>query len=208
MPKQDFYPTTDANKLAFLDHLVNELLTVGVSVGVSAADQTAITTQVDTFRGTLTDKITAKAAAQAATAACTAADNATEEVIRAHVRRIKAHANYTEAIGQQLQIEGPELTPSSPTESQPDLRAISVVAGEVTIGFRKRGFTGVEISSRRGSETEFSFLARDTEEPYVDTRANLSPGPETRYYRAQFLNKDQPVGQFSDLLVVTVPGNA
>ena len=76
------------------------------------------------------------------------------------------------------------------------------------IGFLKRDFTGIEISCRRGSESEFSFLARDTEEPYVDTRANLSAGPETRYYRAQFLNKDQAVGQFSDVLVVTVPGSA
>jgi hypothetical protein len=207
MAKRDFYPKSDGTKVAFLDHFFTGLGTVGASVGVLPADITAISDQIDTFKGAVFDKQTAKATAQAATA-CTAIDRATEELVRAHVRRIKAHANYTEAIGEELQIEGPEVTVSSPTKSQPDLRTISAIAGEVTIGFRKNGFTGVEISCRRGSETEFSFLARDTEEPYVDTRANLTAGPETRYYRAQFLNKDQAVGQFSDLLVVTVPGGA
>ena len=52
------------------------------------------------------------------------------------------------------------------------------------------------------------FLARDTESPYVDTRANLTGGPETRYYVAQFLQKDAVVGEISDVLVVTVPGKA
>ena len=44
--------------------------------------------------------------------------------------------------------------------------------------------------------------------PYVDTRANLSPGPETRYYVAKFLGRDTLVGELSDILVVTVPGVA
>jgi hypothetical protein len=81
-----------------------------------------------------------------------------------------------------------------------------VLNGEVTISFFKMGHTGVEIRSKRGAETEYTFLARDTEAPYVDTRANLSPAPETRYYVAQFLRRDTLVGQLSDVLVVTVPG--
>jgi hypothetical protein len=86
------------------------------------------------------------------------------------------------------------------------LREVSVVTGEVTLGFAKQGYTGVEIRCKRGAETAFSFLARDTESPYVDTRANLAAAPETRYYQAQFLQKDALVGQWSDVLVVTVPG--
>jgi hypothetical protein len=48
----------------------------------------------------------------------------------------------------------------------------------------------------------------NTDAPYVDTRANLTPGPETRYYVGQFLVRDTLVGQLSDVLVVTVPGGA
>ncbi len=57
-------------------------------------------------------------------------------------------------------------------------------------------------------EGKYTFLARDTEAPYMDTRANLSPAPETRYYVAQFLRRDTLVGQLSGVLVVTVPGAA
>ncbi|MBC8116178.1 MAG: hypothetical protein H7062_17465 [Candidatus Saccharimonas sp.] len=53
----------------------------------------------------------------------------------------------------------------------------------------------------------FSFLAIDTSSPYVDTRANLVAGsPESRQYQAQYLNGDDPIGQLSDILNVTVPG--
>ena len=58
---------------------------------------------------------------------------------------------------------------------------------------------------RRAGETTWTFLAIDTEPPYVDTRANLGAGPETRQYRAQYLVGDEPIGQWSDIL--TVPGS-
>ena len=36
--------------------------------------------------------------------------------------------------------------------------------------------------------------------------ANLTDGPETRHYRARYLQKDTPTEDYSDVLVVTVPG--
>jgi hypothetical protein len=42
----------------------------------------------------------------------------------------------------------------------------------------------------------------------VDTRANLTDGPETRRYRARYLHKDNVTADYSDVLVVTVPGRA
>lgn len=44
--------------------------------------------------------------------------------------------------------------------------------------------------THRNRIAKADFFARDTESPYVDTRANLTTGPETRYYVAQFLQKD------------------
>jgi hypothetical protein len=42
--------------------------------------------------------------------------------------------------------------------------------------------------------------------PYVDTSPSLdSNKPETREYRAQYLDGDDPVGPLSDILPVTVP---
>ena len=84
----------------------------------------------------------------------------------------------------------------------------SVLNGAVEITFIKKGYTGVEIECQRGSETAYSFLARDTEAPYVDNRASLTDAPETRRYRARYLQKDNPTADYSDVLVVTVPGKA
>ena len=46
----------------------------------------------------------------------------------------------------------------------------------------------------------------DLHSPYVNNRASLDPDkPETRQYRAQYLDGDDPVGPLSDILPVTVP---
>ena len=206
MAKQDFYPTRDPEKLTWWANFNTNLATVGPTVGLLPGDITSMGLQESTLQTAINNKIAAKAAAQSATAACAASDGNVENNVRAMVRRIKAHTAYTTALGEQLGIEGPELTPSGPEEARPDLREISVVTGEVTIGFAKQNFSGVEIRCKRGAEPAFSFLARDTESPYVDTRANLTAAPETRYYQAQFLQKDTLIGQWSDVLVVTVPG--
>ena len=119
--------------------------------------------------------------------------------------RFKAHPNFTPALGQQLDILGPEDT-TDLTTAKPTLKATAINVGAVTIGFNKSVSSGVRILSKRGTEAGFSFLAIDTASPYVDTRANLAAGPELRQYQAQYLISDDPIGLVSDTLNVTVPG--
>ena len=92
------------------------------------------------------------------------------------------------------------------TNVKPTLRTRSVTPANVDIDFNKSVSHGVRIFTKRGNETEWTLLALDTEPPYVDTRPNLAPGPETRYYRAQYILNDDPIGEWSEILVVTVPG--
>ena len=206
---KDFYPHADGEKTIFLNNLLAALPSVVATVGLTAADQLAITNAANQLNAALAEKAAKKAASKAATAACLATDKATENVIRKYARRIKVHENYTVAIGEQLAIVPPETDPTGGVAGiRPDLDAVSVLRGKVTMSFAKHGHTGVEIRSKRGAETEFTFLARDVESPYSDTRPNLSEAPETRYYVAQFLDKDTLVGQLSDVLVATVPGLA
>jgi hypothetical protein len=64
----------------------------------------------------------------------------------------------------------------------------------------KAGSDGVRITSRRESETAFTFLAIDTESPYIDNHALLVAGrPEVREYRAQYPWGDDPIGLKSDI---------
>lgn len=206
----DYYPKTEQGRANFLDNLLTQLATVGTTVGMDAPAVTALGSQRAAYRAAVADKVAKKALAQAATATCAAMDKGMEDTVRAHVRRIKAHAAYTTTIGRQLGIEvdasAATILASAPV--RPDLEAVSVLHGEVELTFEKNGYTGVEIESQRGAETAWTFLARDTDAPYVDTRPNLGEGPETRRYRARHLDKDCPTGEYSDVLVVTVPARA
>jgi hypothetical protein len=42
----------------------------------------------------------------------------------------------------------------------------------------------------------------------VDNCPNLAAGPETREYRAQYLEGDDPIGLLSDILTVTAPATS
>ncbi len=69
---------------------------------------------------------------------------------------------------------------------------------QVTIGFNKSVSDGVNLYSKRASEAAFTFLARDTESPYVDNRANPTAAPETRDYYGLYVLHDSEIGDQSD----------
>lgn len=121
--------------------------------------------------------------------------------LRKLVERIKAHPNYTQAIGEDLGIVPPK---SQPGVAKPTLKAQAETDYQVRLTFSMRRYPMIEIQSRRGNEAEFSTLAYDTASPYLDTRPPLNAGQsELREYRARYINKDnQPVGEWSDVVIV------
>jgi hypothetical protein len=74
------------------------------------------------------------------------------------------------------------------------------------IAFDKGALEGVRIYSKRGSETEFTYLATDTHSPYNDNRVKLDSGkPEERQYYAFYFSNDYEVGQASDIVTAVMP---
>lgn len=125
--------------------------------------------------------------------------------IRAMAKRVKAHPDYTDVIGQDLGIIGPEEV--VPAEIKPEGAAQSLAGASVEISFSKSGFDGVDIESQRGAEVAWTYLAFDTFSPYVDARPNLVAGqPEQRRYRLRYRDADLPIGLYSDTLAVNVGG--
>lgn len=113
------------------------------------------------------------------------------------VKRMKAHPNYTEAIGKDCGLIGPEQTLFK-DEAKPTLD-VAKVGGAVVLKYTKGTTGGIHLMSKRGSETEFSLLAVVTKTSYKDTRTNLVANqPETRHYCAWYMKNDQPIGQRSD----------
>ena len=203
--KQDYIPRTDGDLIIWHGNLKTQVAAVATTVGLATADVDALTADNTSLNTKITALNAAKTAQQAATADKANVFRSVITRARGIANRVKSHPNYTEALGRQLGIVGPEDT-TDLSQAQPTLRNEAVSPGSVRMGFNKSVSSGVRIFSKRGSEASFAFLATDTESPYFDTRSNLTPGPESRQYQAQYLLGDEPVGQLSDILSVLVPG--
>lgn len=205
MAKQDFIPTRDNDYLAWDDNLVARLPGLATKYNVPTAQVTAATAANTDLHAKSTDANQKQTTAKAANGTFRTTKRTVIDSRRALARQIKGQPNYDVADGDLMGIEGPEDT-TDLTNKKPTLRLRgAATAGHAEIDFDKSVSDGVRIESKRGSETAFSFLAIDSVPTYVDNRANLGTGPETRQYRAQYILNDEPIGQVSEILTVTVP---
>jgi len=125
--------------------------------------------------------------------------------LRVLVQRIQLSPGYTEAAGIELGIAGPESGGSaSDTPPKPALKARSNGPGTVQVDFTKERYDGVYIESRRVGEAEWQSLGLDSYSPYIDDRPPAEAGkPEARQYRARYMLRDQPTGEWSDIVTAT-----
>jgi hypothetical protein len=124
------------------------------------------------------------------------------------VRQIKAHANYNDAIGQALGIEGSVATGPNLSMIQPTITA-TIQGNQVLIGWGWQGngqFLDLcEIQVDRGTGQGWTPLAFDTTPNYTDTTP--FPATPTKWkYRAIYRVGDHQVGQWSNVVEITVGG--
>lgn len=120
------------------------------------------------------------------------------------VGRIKKDPAYTEAMGQDLGIIGAEESGQHPAPKFTAVVQDGSGVQAVRLGFFKYTHMGVFIESRRNGGA-WEFLGIDSESPYMDERALLTPGtPEMREYRMRFWDKGTPNGDWTDVAKVTV----
>lgn len=203
MAIRDYIPKKDETLRTWLLAFKDNATETGASLGLTAdeiADIEAITAELaDKIQAVKQAKINLKVAATARKTAQTG----TLGKLRRYVRRIKAHPDYTTAMGRVYRIMS-SRSAWNPLEEQPGLRA-AIVAGKVVLKYKKRGSHGIKIWCRRGAETEYTFLAIDINPPYYDNRPNLGSGPEERSYYAIFIDgKDAEVSQRSNVVTVNV----
>jgi len=172
-------------------------------LGLADADVAALAADSALLDTKLAALANADAAHAQAAAEKTATRRAIEGRVRALARRIKAAPGYTEALGAQLSIVGPEDS-TDLTAAKPTLTAKAQARGAVEIAFKKSKSDGVNLYAQREGDAGWVFLARDTESPYLDTRPLLTAGkPEQRRYKAIYVLGDDETGQFSDEITVT-----
>lgn len=125
--------------------------------------------------------------------------------IRAVVKRIKAAPTYTAAIGQTLRIVSSGSTPIDPASVRPDTKVRALPMFKSKLNWTNRGFTAVRTRCRVDGEATWTDLGLATGSSVVDERPPQEPGkPEVRFYEQIYLRNNEPVGQWSDSVRVTL----
>ncbi len=123
--------------------------------------------------------------------------------IFAFIAAMKKITAFTDAIGEDLGTLGSVATEDPAAIPPVDAK---VIGGQVIITFKKMGHMGVWVEGQTGSETDWTFLAIDTSNPYNDTRPLKVAGqPEKRRYRLCFWDGD-PTKVWTDVIEVTFGG--
>lgn len=126
--------------------------------------------------------------------------------LRNLVQRIQLSPGYTAEIGLDLGITEPGGggSPSPDSPPKPSVKARSTGPGTVQIDFSKERFDGVLVESLREGDDGWQPLGLDSYSPYIDDRPPKVAGkPETRQYRVRYMLRDQPTGEWSDIVTTT-----
>jgi hypothetical protein len=199
MAKEDYVPSREPEQSTWAGTLKTNIAIHGATVGLSPADITEVQGDCDTVKKSIEDFGLATQAYQSASNTKDEAKDPAIKNIRSFAQRIKKHKDYTATIGEALGIIGDEQTVDV-ANSKPELKHAKVPSGHEFKFNLKKYFDGVNIYKKLPAAASFTFLARDTSSPYIDT-ATVENG--TQYY-AYYVVGDKEVGQQSSIVNVSV----
>lgn len=203
--KNDFIPIGNGDIDSFEENLIRKLAVHAPVLGLNPDEVTESINIINEHRAAFANMNSKKNESKSATEDNYNSLSKAVNEIRRLAKQIKSSKTYTTGIGDDLGIIGPDIASKETVVMKPSLKA-NINGHEVVIKFRKDGTDGIKLYSKRGAETEFTFLAVDTASPYNDTREKLEASkPEQREYYAYYFVSDSDVGQQSDVLKVIVP---
>ena len=227
MPKVYYLPTDDAGRLPWLNNLAAKLPSYSAVLGLNAGDVASATADAAFFAYVVNSQSQIAAYAQQWTAYKNLARDGggvslvTAPVapvlgvapalvnpgifirVKALVARIKVAPAYTDSIGQALGIIGADQTVD--VNSLKPVLTAALEAAHVDLGWAKQGMDGLELQVDRGSG--FVLLAIVTAQKYADTAALPAVGQSALWkYKGIYLQSDQRVGQWSDVVSLPVAG--
>lgn len=224
--KNYYLPSDDSGKAELLEHLANRLPAHATALGLTEADLNEVKADADAFRYTLTAAGIVQANSKLWTAfknfqrdggaGSTAYPNVANlpapvpavpmgivPRLTNLVARIKAARNYSEAIGQDLNIVG-SIQISNADELKPTFD-INLKAGHPQIVWTKGEADAIEIWADRGDNKGFTLftIANTSRVPDITP---LPANPTTWKYKAIYRVKDAQVGSWSDVSALAVGG--
>ena len=225
MTSNTFMPNTDSGKADFLEHAASTLPHYAALLEVTNEDLSSLQADAIAFRYTLKCLGDMQAYAHhwteyknilrdggAATMGWPVPPMLTEPTpatvnsgiiprLSALVAHLKSHKNYTSAIGLALGLIG-TTTVEDPNTWKPILTAQNK-AGHPIIGWTKGAAAAIEIWVDRGDGAGFVFLTINTE-PNTSDNQPLPATSAIWKYKAIYRLHDEQVGQWSDVLSITV----
>ena len=205
MAKADFIPKRDGDLDMFEENFLNKLSEHAPALGIDPALVTELQTGINNHRLAFSAMISKRAQSKAASEENYNRKRSAINDLRRGAKIVKSMALYNTAIGDDLQIIGAVLPQIEHGQLKPVLIA-SVNAQVSYIRYKKADADGIKLYSRRGSESEFTFLGFSTKSPYADNRPKLTENqPETREYYAIFMIDMDVIGLISDSIRVTIP---
>jgi hypothetical protein len=203
----DFVPAGDDARKTWATAFKAAISTHGAAVGLNPASIAAAQAKCDAIIARIDDKTAKKNAWQASVAAADTGNTADLGDLRATIAAIKTNSGYTDAIGADLGVVGSPST-FDPNSYVAEIKGLDQTApNQVTVRFGKAkgDIDGVNVYSRLQGTSDWKFLARDTQSPYVDSTPLGTAGkPEIREYRIRGVINDQEIGDYSATLQVTV----
>ena len=226
MAKNYYLPRDDSGKARLLEHLARRLPAYAETLEVSAADIASLQADAAAFRHAIaaTDSIQANARQWTAYKNLQrdggvrvnplpqlphlpppARDVAPGIVPRliALVSRLKTARQYSEAIGHDLQIIGPEQR-VEPDDWKPII-ATGAVAGQPVLKWPQGDADAIESWADRGDGLGFRLATITSSVDYTDTSARPATGAVWKY-KAIYRLRDAQVGEWSGEVSVAVGG--
>lgn len=113
---------------------------------------------------------------------------------------LKKHPNRTAESLADLGITETSVAPIAPETLKPSISGATLPDDKVSITFNKQRMASIRVQMRRGGE--WINVGDPTTSPFIDATKSLDDKPEKREYRAIYLVKNQPVGQYSDIITI------
>lgn len=231
MSKAYYLPTSDEQRAIWLNNFAAKLPTLAAKYNISATEQADVTqsavyfdaliklkNQFVTFQSSLISFKNAMRNGEQVGATITTfpiVPTATLPTapafdifgrMTAIVAKIKTSYQYVETDGQNLGIEGAEISSIAAPTLKPALSVIMAASGKPEIVWKKDGMTAIEIEVNRGG-TGWQYLAIDTIPNYIDNHPLPTAGQTAIWsYRAIYRLRDEQLGQWSDVVDFTVTG--
>ena len=230
IPSNKWFPGNVAARTAWFENFTNEFSALGAGLGFSPAEVAAVEddNKIMQFLGATTVWIkayddavrqyriiiteneigdpTPQFPANPALALPVVVPTGIFERLNDLVERIRVAPTYTKEIGAMLGIIPAQPTPPDPNSIKPTITASPSFAGyKFDVNVTRMKMNGFKIQIRRMDSEVWTDAGFGTSSPLEITVAPTAPGqPERLQVRVILLKKNEPVGQPSDPVYVTV----